>query len=308
MRSPSDLHSQFQKRVDGFTRDLEQVEAGDVEALHKTRVASRRLRELLPVLQIDADLTRKLTRRLRKVTRRLGAVRELDVLLLLIHELAKDGRYSVAALKRLGVIATQARVAARERLAAKLPLAKLNRLARRLDRVATSLQSDDAEPQRSELGGHKHAPVWAVEARVARRAASVRAAISAAGAVYATGQLHLVRIALKKLRYSVELAQEGRPKHAAGDLAALKAAQDLLGELHDLEMLLASVRAAQAASPPTDLGAWNDFNALGRAVEDDCRQFHARYMRDRPKLMAIAERMAAVKRDNRVVGRRAASQ
>ena len=64
--------------------------------------------------------------------------------------------------------------------------------------------------------GHKRAAVWAVEARVARRAASVRSAIAAAGAVYAPEQLHVVRIALKKLRYSVELASEGRHKHTSG--------------------------------------------------------------------------------------------
>jgi CHAD domain-containing protein len=277
-----------------------------VEALHKTRVTSRRLRELLPLLQLDREITRKLIRRLRKVTRQLGTVRELDVLLLLVRGLAKDGRHSSMALKRLGATAAQVRAAARERLSAKLPLAKLERLARKLDRVANSLQSDDGQPQRRQPSGHRRASSWAVDARVARRAASVRAAIAAAGAVYAPEQLHLVRIALKKLRYSFELAAEGRQRHTAADLAALKAAQDLLGQLHDLEMLLAMVRETQASLPASDLSAWRDFNALVRAVEDDCRQFHAQYMRDRARLIVIADRMAAVKRDTRPVGRRAA--
>jgi CHAD domain-containing protein len=233
-------------------------------------------------------------------------VRELDVLMLLINGLAQDGRYSSMALTRLGVTASQARAAARERLSAKLPLAKLHRLAERLERIADDLEWDDAGSHRAEGPGHKHASLWAVEARVTRRAASVRAAIRAAGAVYAPEHLHIVRIALKKLRYSVELAAGSRQKHSGADLAALKAAQELLGQLHDLEMLLASVRATQASLPAADLSAWREFNALVRAVEDDCRQLHAQYMRDRAKLMAIAERMAAVKRDNRPVGRRAA--
>jgi CHAD domain-containing protein len=306
MRNAFDLHGQFRKRVDAFARELGQVEEGDVDALHATRVSSRRLRELLPLLQLDRDLTRKLTRRLRKVTRRLGSVRELDVLLLLIRGLSKDGRYSPVALKRLGAMATQARLSARERLSTRLPLAKLDRLARRLDRVATSLQSDNVRSDRPEPGDHQRAPLWAVEARVARRAASLRAAITAAGAVYAPEQLHLVRIALKKLRYSVELALEGRQKPATADLAVLKAAQDLLGQLHDLEMLLTSVRAAQASLPASDLSAWRDFNTLVRAVEDDCRQFHAHYMRDRAKLTAMADRMVVLRRDARPVGRRVA--
>jgi CHAD domain-containing protein len=218
----------------------------------------------------------------------------------LIQGLAKDGRYSAAALKRLGAATARARAAARERLPEKLPMAKLDRLARKLERVADSLPADNGRPSRQPSRGHKRAPVWAVEARVARRAASVRTAIAAAGAVYAPEQLHLVRIALKKLRYSVELAPEGRHKYTSGDLAALKAAQELLGQLHDLEMLLASVRETQAALPAADLSAWRELNALVRAVEDDCRQLHAHYMRDRPELIAITNRMAA-KRDIRPV-------
>ena len=62
------------------------VEDGDVRAIHRTRVASRRLRELLPVLQLDPDTTAKLIRRLRKVTRQLAHVRS-STLLPLIEEL-----------------------------------------------------------------------------------------------------------------------------------------------------------------------------------------------------------------------------
>ena len=44
--------------------------------------------------------------------------------------------------------------------------------------------------------------------RVARRAASLKAAIDEAGAVYLPERLHAVRIAVKKLRYAVELEHE----------------------------------------------------------------------------------------------------
>src|SRR6476661_5046661 len=88
MTSASRARSELlKKRVDPFTRVLAAVEQGDVRALHRARVASRRLRELLPMLQLQPSRARKLSRRLRKVTMRLGAVRELDVLLLLIDEL-----------------------------------------------------------------------------------------------------------------------------------------------------------------------------------------------------------------------------
>ena len=42
------------KRLERFTRMLQALGEGDVRALHRARVASRRLREMLPVLQLDA--------------------------------------------------------------------------------------------------------------------------------------------------------------------------------------------------------------------------------------------------------------
>src|SRR4029077_2898796 len=71
-------------RLERFTRMLHGLADGDVRALHRTRVAARRLREILPVLELDPDVARRLGRRLRKVTERLGVVLELDVLASLI--------------------------------------------------------------------------------------------------------------------------------------------------------------------------------------------------------------------------------
>jgi CHAD domain-containing protein len=49
---------------------------------------------------------------------------------------------------------------------------------------------------------------WALGARVARRASALRAAIDTAGGW--SERLHKVRIALKKLRYAVELSASRR--------------------------------------------------------------------------------------------------
>src|SRR5881397_3747897 len=97
------------KRRERFTRMLQGVEQGKERAVHKTRVASRRLREVLPVLQLDADTTRRLARRLKKATDQLGAVRELDVLLAAVADLAATGRYSRLALNRVALSVTHER-------------------------------------------------------------------------------------------------------------------------------------------------------------------------------------------------------
>jgi CHAD domain-containing protein len=304
--NPPHRYGPFRKRLDAFTRELPRVEDGNIEALHRTRVASRRLRELVPLLELDGETARKLNRRLRRVTRRLGAVRELDVLMLLIEELVRSGRCSPGALEQVAMAVGRARAAARESLASKLPPAKLERLARELERAMRPLESDTPKSGR---GGPKHSGrAWrfAMEARLARRAADVRSAIEVAGAMYVPEYLHDVRIALKKLRYAAELLKETGRGQATADITALKGAQDVLGRLHDLEVLLDWVRQVQASLSTPDLTAWRELGSLAHTVEDDCRQLHARYMRRRARLIAIADRMGAPPLHAGSAGRRAA--
>jgi CHAD domain-containing protein len=99
--SPS-RYELLQKRLDRFTQMLHGVGKGDERALHQTRVASRRLRELLPVLQLEGKVAGELGRRLRKVIQRLGRIRELDVTLMLVEELKTAGDYDGDALERVG--------------------------------------------------------------------------------------------------------------------------------------------------------------------------------------------------------------
>src|ERR1044072_4587644 len=50
--------------------------AGDDAGVHQARVASRRLREAVPVLAADTKVRRKAERKIRRVTQALGTVRE----------------------------------------------------------------------------------------------------------------------------------------------------------------------------------------------------------------------------------------
>src|SRR5690349_1231346 len=113
------------KRVEQFTRMSHGIDRGDVPALHRTRVATRRLREILPVLPLDPEVSRKLGLRLRKITVRLGVVRELDVLAMLVEELQKSGQHDGRALQLVATAIAEDRARARERLMAKLPKAEL---------------------------------------------------------------------------------------------------------------------------------------------------------------------------------------
>jgi len=279
----------LKRRLAGFTRALPGVEKGDVRALHEARVASRRLRELLPMLRLEPDTARKISRRLRKVTTRLGAVRELDVLLLVIDELHESRRDRGAALARVGVRVSKARDHARKRLTERLPVAEMWRLANKLDKVAGELRVAEQASSKTSARSCR----WAVDARVASRASRLSVAIHDAGAVYLPERLHAVRVALKKLRYAVELSAELAGGKTDGALRALKRGQDLLGRMHDLQVLIDRGRQVQASLAPPNLTVWRELDALLLSLDDDCRRLHARYMRVRDTLTALTDTLNA---------------
>jgi CHAD domain-containing protein len=266
---------------------LQGVEEGDVDALHRARVASRRLREVLPVLQLDPDVARKLNRRLRKITDRLGNVREYDVLLGVLNELKKAGRYPKAALPRVAAHIGENHAHPRERLLEKVQMGELHRIASKLEKVARTLEgsSDNRVTAR-------HSWRWAIDARVARRASTLAAAIADAGAVYLAERLHVVRIAVKKLRYALELAADADQVKSSPDLKQLRRAQDILGRLHDLQVLVDRAREVQGSLAPPDLNARRELDVLVVALEDDCRHLHGRYMQDRDALLALCTRLS----------------
>ena len=279
----------LKKRVDQFTRVLHAVEKGDVRALHQARVSSRRMRELVPMLQLDRRAARKLGRRLRKVTSRLGTVRELDVLILLIDELHVSGRRGSGGLSRVGVRVSKGRDEARKKLFARLPVTEMARLARKLSKIVDRLR----EAERSSSKSAARSWRWAIDARVAQRAARLSSAMAEAGAVYLPERLHAVRIAVKKLRYAVELSAEAAADRSAPDLRVLKRGQALLGRMHDMQLLIDEVRQTQAGLAPPSVAVWRDLDTLVLTLEDDCRRLHARYMRMRDELAAVADRRSA---------------
>jgi triphosphatase len=297
----------FRERLDAFIEGAKRIHKGDVEALHGTRVASRRLRELVPLLELDPDTSTKLGRQLGKVTKRLGKVRELDVLLLAIEELSRDGGFSSTTLMQLATDVETERAVARGHLAAKLPSERLKRLAAKLRRVAEHLESDDRTTHRRTM--HRPRQLWlsALEARVARRATDLRCAIEAAGALYVPERLHDVRIALKKLRYAAELIAEARHPKARAAIAPLRKAQDRLGRLHDRQVLIERARSLEAtASPPLPTRA-SDLGSVARSLEADCRRLHAQYMRDRATLIVIADELGGKRPIEASITRRVAS-
>ena len=78
----------------------------------------------------------------------------------------------------------------------------------------------------------------------------------------------------------------------------LKRVQDLLGRMHDLEMLIARTRAIQSQAGAPNLKLSGDLDRLVRWLENDCRRLHVRYMNERKTLRGICDYVTA--REGRV--------
>jgi CHAD domain-containing protein len=128
--------------------------------------------------------------------------------------------------------------------------------------------------------------------RVARRVRTLEVAIENAGALYAVNSLHRVRIAIKKLRYALELAQEMRRLRSRRPITVLRDAQAALGRLHDEQVLAAWIRRSLSQADPGTETAIAASVVLER-IETRCREHHARYLAVRPRLLAAAEQALA---------------
>ena len=260
------------------------VVTGEVTAVHRARVASRRLREALPVLDHEGRGVRRLRKDLRAVTRALGPVRELDVTLGLVVRLLHDEPALETPLETIRVQLMERRLRRRARLLRDIDA---------LD-IAGILARVRALSARGSVGAHQRQALLdkeAIRRRMAARATRLGRAVDQAGALYAPEALHAVRIAVKKLRYNLELGRAARVVGAARAAIRLRRFQDLLGEWHDWQMLSTHASRVQGATP-MDHERLADFTALASRVEDRCRALHAEFMAVRPDLAALAEDVA----------------
>jgi CHAD domain-containing protein len=266
------------RRLRALDRRLPDALAGDVEGIHQARVASRRLREAVPVMA--AGLTgvgpHKLERRLRRVTRALGPVRELDVVLADVTALSErwpQARTACTALQqRLRAKRHRLLLDARGRLSGQ----RLRRLREHAGELVDRLRTAGDEGWTDALAAH-----------LTRQAEGLVAAVEAAGALYAVEALHAVRIACKRLRYALELADETGAAPVSRPLGRLKRMQDILGRLHDLDVLASYARELEIerkGQPELDAA----LSQLVLEVTCECRLLHAQYVHRAQALIRLA--------------------
>jgi CHAD domain-containing protein len=258
--------------------------AGNGHGVHQARVASRRLREAVPVLTCGVKGTKasRARRKIRRLTKALGTVRELDVTLKVLDELAARDTLPRLALEEVRAHVVTERDERRNVMLKRLEQVNVPKLERRLAAVGQALAQSDSEEWRDALGS-----------RLLKRSKALAAAMAAAGHMYSPEHLHRVRIEAKKLRYAMELASDAGVKSAAAPVRAVKHAQDTLGKLHDLQVLQTHVAAVQAR-PAGHTSPDGGLDIISRALEDQCRHLHARYVAAIPRLIEVVDTTRSV--------------
>lgn len=285
--------TRLQALADGWPRMYEEA-----EALHQVRVASRRLRETLPVFSDGRRRKkfRKARRSLRKITRSLGPVRELDVAIKTLSEVEAKDPTVRSGIDHLRDLLVAERAEKRAEMVSRLEGLAPEKLEQRL--LALTDGRIKTHKRRTDPSRRHDARVWrsVLSARMARRAKALRAAVQRAGAIYLPDRLHVVRVMVKKLRYAVEVGRDARVRGTGAMIRTLKYMQDTLGRLHDFEVLIDRARAAESTLKAGAPQVGAELAALIARLEQECRQLHARFVARRDELRVVCDRAADSKR------------
>jgi CHAD domain-containing protein len=211
----------------------------------------------------------------RELARALGRVRDLDVRINLLVEL--EGKLSHLAPTLVAIRHGYVR----------RRLEGIRRLIKRMEKVEVDrLVRDLATPSRLEAAVHPYGVTrgWRPHLRrtLRDRACATAVAVQRAAGVYFPNRLHRARIAIKKLRYSLEIGAATGWRDVVPAIAELKKIQDVLGDLRDRQTLADDLTARMSPGTPAEFST-----LVTELIEAECSQLHQRYLARRERLTAI---------------------
>ena len=209
----------------------------DIECLHRVRVASRRLRSLLPLMNdcLPAKQSVRWRKEIRRVTRALGDARDADVQAVCLVDALKDCKNHDhrPGLERLLLRFRQKRSALQaplmsslERLASVRSMRQFEMTLRYL--VATSQLYAGPESARHTYDRCRSA--------VMRRLQGVLASAATIRGPHSNTELHATRIAVKRLRYTLQAFAPLYPDTLNDAIRTARRLQDVLGNVHDCDV------------------------------------------------------------------------
>ncbi len=224
-----------QERTQGLFRRLDVLlsrtgAAPTPERVHQVRTTARRLEAVLEIIYPEPTTrVQKTLRGLKRLRRRAGAVRDLDVQAAALRTL-KIGREAERKARLLSALA-DARAASEQQFQKAIRASKTSKLRKRLQQTAAEMAQASVPPARN---GHNWPPVWidfdpvSASLRMFARLARQTKAITA-------DNIHSYRTRCKRIRYVAEMA--GPLPASKRVVGLLKRVQDSIGDWHDWQTL-----------------------------------------------------------------------
>jgi CHAD domain-containing protein len=235
----------LREQLDLLMRELHGVRRNDdVEPVHQARVASRRVRAALSMFA-DCFKTKKAAnwpKRIKKLTRELGAARDKDVQIEFVEQflaaLDEKDKKNRPGVERLLLRLRQGREALQSEVVAMLDkLEKAGTLAEmygEMERVLFALRSQGTVPSSPFV-------LQATRAHIGDKKEGLMACARSLDDPEDARGHHQMRIAAKKLRYTLEISNRAYEGRLEDSIAAFKQVQSLLGDVHDCDVWVQSI-------------------------------------------------------------------
>jgi CHAD domain-containing protein len=274
--TPVDL---LQQQIAVIRDHLPAVFDGNSRGVHDARIATRRVRAVLPLVeQVCPPIARDddLADRIKQIGRALGSIRDLDARLDLLTfidaRLPGAGSALVAARHHQRV----KRGKRMRKLVKRLEELDIERVLEHVAHVCSNARWRRSNSWRPHL--HRSSD---------DRAAEAMTALAATTAVYFPSRTHKTRIAIKKFRYAAEIAAATGLPIGERCLRRLKKAQDALGGVHDRHVLLEELD--EAAGDGRGAPANPQLDTIIQFVEAELNDQYRRFIERRDTLIGSVE-------------------
>jgi putative phosphoesterase len=241
------------------TRELEdQVdgarENNDIEYVHKLRVASRRTRAALGLFEecFGRKITKKWTRAIRNVTRSSGAARDADVQIAFLKNYAKinEDKNAARGLDYLITIHTTRRRAMQATVTKALDDLEDLKVLDDITHSCSALRDEE----RKEFDIKTLATYGRAYDHISTKLNEVLALEPFVHDEGAAAKHHELRIAIKRLRYTMEIFSSLYKRGLTDQISLMKRFQDLLGEMHDCDVWIQEFNVETESMPDARYG------------------------------------------------------
>lgn len=225
------------RHLDGLVIEIPGVKAAeDIEFIHRMRVASRRLRNAIPIFNqvLPTRKTETWGKEIRKITRALGAARDVDVQLESLKKFlttVRSASHLVPGVRRLILRFEQQRTSLQMDVINALDHFETSRIAEKIHITLDPLaaQYDGTLPAHADLYSLSHRTIHDRLNEFFLREEAIRE-------VQNISELHAQRIAAKHLRYTMELFAPLYSNELRPYLNTCRKFQDQLGAIHDCDV------------------------------------------------------------------------